>query len=559
LSQKKEFLFGEKPESLIRAEQNPTKYIDELEVNKTKELKIDEIWFDGMPSIPLSTDLVAIIGNKGSGKSALADIIGLVGKTKNSKAFSFLRDTKFRKPRPNRAESFSASITWKSGIKDGPIPLSENPNPSQSEKVKYIPQSYLETLCTETDEKKFSDELMKVIYSHVDESDKLGKHSLDELLAFKSEEINNGIQHQKKELSVINNNIAGLEEKKTPEYRSKIEDALKLKKEEYAAHKKNKLPKLIEPKKDDSVKKKQETINRDLTKIKAVAKVLDDKIETRKGERTNLALKLAGLQKFEQSLTNFREQYSKFKELYKEELSEYNIEFEKIVKLTVSDKIIGDNIKETKKRIQKIDDDLNVTKEGSLSFKQVENIKRIKELQSKLDEPTRKFQENQDKLKEWEEKDKEIIGTIEKQGTIKFYEGIIGFLNKNLQFEITKFKEKRNSIVKIIFAEKVKIVQVHKDLYKPVTAFISEYGDLMKDYKINLDVSIQLDNFHEKFFDYVSKGVKGSFIGENEGYNALNRITEGVNFNSEIEVLNHLDDLIHSLEQDMKMRLLKED
>ena len=543
---------GEKPVSIIRVEHNPTKYINELEINKISSSTLEEKWFDDLPSIPLNNGLVAIIGNKGNGKSALADILGLVGNTRNAVGFSFLNDNKFRKKRPNRSESFEAKIKWVNGTVDGPKLLSENLDKSLPEKVKYIPQSYLETLCTETDEKKFSEELKKVIFSHVDESEKLGKYSLDELVEYKSEEINKGILRLKNELSEINNEIEDLEVKSTPEYRSKIENALKLKKEEHEAHKKNKPTKVKEPKKDDSVKKKQKKINEKLANIKTALKDLDDKILERKETRKNLALKLARLQKFEQSLTNFREQYNKLKDQYEGELSEYNINFEKVVKLTVSKKVIEDSLRETKNSIHTIDDDLNEKKEGSLSFNRADNNKKIKELQGKLDEPTRKFQEYQDRLTAWAEKKKEIIGADDKQGSIKFYERIIKYLDNDLNSKILEKKKKRITTVKLIYTEKVSIVELYKDLYKPVTGFISEYGELMKDYKINLDVSIQLDNFHEKFFDYVSRGSKGSFIGADEGFTVLKQITEGVNFNSESEVLTFLDDILDHLEQDKR-------
>ncbi len=543
---------GEKPASLIRVEQNPTKYVSKLEINKLKTPALEEKWFENLSAIPLNTDLVAIIGNKGNGKSALADIIGLVGNTRNYEGFSFLTAKKFRKKRPNRAESFEAKIEWVNGAIDGPKLLSEDPDISLSEKVKYIPQSYLETLCTETDEKKFSEELKKVIFSHVDESEKLGKFSLDELIEFKAEEINKGIQLLINELSEINNSIEDLEVKLTPEYRSKIEHALKLKKEELEAHKKNKPAKVKEPKKDISVKQEQEKTNQELENLKAAQKKIEGSIIKRKETRKNLALKLAMLQKFEQSLDNFKDQYNRLKDQYETELADLNIDFEKVVKLTVSKKTIESEILGTKKEIEKIDNDLNDKNEDTLAFKHSKNNQKIKEIQSKLDEPSRKFQEYKDKLKDWKEKQNEIIGSKDKQSSVKFYEEIIKYLDKSLNSEITKQKSERLSKVKAIFLEKLKIAQHYKNLYKPVTEFITEYGDLMKEYKINLDVSIQLNNFDEKFFTYVSRGSKGSFIGMDEGYSVLNQITEGVNFNAEKDVLIFLNEIIEHLELDYR-------
>ncbi|MBI4263490.1 MAG: formate/nitrite transporter family protein, partial [Acidobacteria bacterium] len=55
--------------------QNKTKYIHEVRIAKTAGSPLQEIWFD-QTTVPFNYDLVAIIGNKGTGKSALADILG---------------------------------------------------------------------------------------------------------------------------------------------------------------------------------------------------------------------------------------------------------------------------------------------------------------------------------------------------------------------------------------------------------------------------------------------------------------------------------------------------
>ena len=543
---------GEIPPSKQRVEQNKTKYIKELNINKIKESTLDEIWFENTEPIPLNTDLVAIIGNKGNGKSAIADILGLLGNSKNHSVFSFLHKDKFRKARPNRAESFEASIEWENGTKDGPIILSKNPEEHWSEKVKYIPQSYLEKLCTETDEAKFSEELKNVIFSHVDASEKLGKYSLDELIEYKSEEINKGIQSLINELSEINHSIEGLEAKSTPEYRAQQEHALELKKEEQKEHKKTKPAKVKEPKKDSSVQQEQTKITKKVEELKEKQKEIETKLTEKKEQRKNHALQLAKLQKFEQSADNLKQQYEKLKEQYSEDLSEYDIKFEEILKLTFSKKVIETKIAETKNLIESIDKELNNQIEGSLSFNFTKNQKELKELQSKLDEPTRKYQEYLDKLKEWEDKDKELFGTEEQQGSIKFHESILKYLNEKLNIEISEEKQKRKILVKQIFKEKSKIVQLYKELYSPVTSFIGEYSQLMKEYPINLDVSIQLDNFHEKFFNYISRGSKGSFIGTEEGYITLSEVTEGVDFNNEESVFNFLDEIISLLGNDKR-------
>jgi hypothetical protein len=87
---------GDIPSSKKKLNQNPTRYIRKIEIIKT-DPSMKEVWFDTMPSITLNSKLVAIIGNKGNGKSAITDIIGLIGNSHNYEYFSFLRSTKFLK------------------------------------------------------------------------------------------------------------------------------------------------------------------------------------------------------------------------------------------------------------------------------------------------------------------------------------------------------------------------------------------------------------------------------------------------------------------------------
>ncbi len=543
---------GEMPDSILRVKEDPTKYIKEVKIGKVDGSSLDEIWFDELKPIELNSELVSIIGNKGSGKSALADTIGLLGNTHNKEGFTFLCDTKFKRKRPNKSESFYAILKWENGVEEASKFLSEDTDISLSEKVKYIPQNYLESLCTETDEKKFSEELKKVIFSHVDDSEKLDKHSLDELMDFKSEEINRGIGQIQREIADLNKKIAELESKKTPEYRSKIENALKIKKEELDAHKKNKPKAIKEPTKDKNVKKEQIQINSTLVRLKSLSTELNNQIIAKKACRKNSALKLASVQRFEQSMINFKNQYKLLKEQYESELKEYKIDFNKIVKLTIGNKLITDEINETKKVINQIDDELNPSIVNSTADKYLKNTNKIKKLQGKLDEPARKFQDYNDKLEQWINKKKIIIGNSKEQNTIKFFEGILKYLDNEINIEIEYKKSERSKKVDEIYQRKIKIVKLYKDLYSPITQFISEYGDLMKDYRINMDVSTQLDNFEDKFFNIISRGLKGSFIGTNDGIKTLRNITDGVDFNSDTQLKEFHDSIILHLVKDQR-------
>ncbi|MHB0867740.1 MAG: PHP domain-containing protein [Thermoleophilia bacterium] len=78
---------GPEPPALDRQRTNSTRYCDLISFKKESESTLDEHWFSG--DVPLNNGLVAVIGNMGSGKSALADSLGLVGNSQRESYFSF--------------------------------------------------------------------------------------------------------------------------------------------------------------------------------------------------------------------------------------------------------------------------------------------------------------------------------------------------------------------------------------------------------------------------------------------------------------------------------------
>ena len=134
---------GDEPEILKRVRNNKTKYIHSFAIRKEKGAILDEIWFSENPEIVINPGLVSIIGNKGGGKSSIADTLGLLGNTQQSSHFSFLNPTKFKDKKDNKAKHFKATMKWESG---DPIEknLNDEVDSSAVETIKCIPQNYLE-------------------------------------------------------------------------------------------------------------------------------------------------------------------------------------------------------------------------------------------------------------------------------------------------------------------------------------------------------------------------------------------------------------------------------
>ena len=136
---------GRIPPKLEHIRSNRTRYIESIEIGRQQGSDLSENWFD--VKVPLNPGLVAIIGNQGMGKSALADAVALCGDSVVDD-FSFLTPDKFC-DRENRAASFEATLTWMGG---GSVTrsLSSVGHREGVERVRYVPQGFFERVTNET-------------------------------------------------------------------------------------------------------------------------------------------------------------------------------------------------------------------------------------------------------------------------------------------------------------------------------------------------------------------------------------------------------------------------
>ena len=239
---------GRMPPKLEIVHSEPTRFIDKLAIRRAVGADVTDAWFDCQVS--LSPDMVAIIGNKGSGKRALADIIALAGNALcDAQHFSFLTKNRFCERNGKLAKHFEVAIEWADGT-EGTISLNAKTDINGVELVRYIPQTYLEKVCTEMEpgqESEFQMELRKVIFSHISTADRLDKETLDELIRYKTEELNAQIDNARREITRVNSEMIRLEEKGSGAHRAQIEAALAVKRQELKAHVENKPPPVEQP------------------------------------------------------------------------------------------------------------------------------------------------------------------------------------------------------------------------------------------------------------------------------------------------------------------------
>jgi ABC-type lipoprotein export system ATPase subunit len=542
---------GTVPPQLERVRSNPTKYIRSIEIKRKATATITEKWFNN--DIPLNPGLVAIIGNKGKGKSALTDIIGLLCNTRQHENFTFLSGDNFRQQRDNKARHFQATLTLESGTSIGKG-LEEMVDERQPELVKYIPQNFLEKICTQLgkiEESEFDRELKKVIFSHVESAYRLGQASLDDLIAYRATEANQKSDLLKQELHRINEQIIALEGKAEPEFRKRIENLLDKKSQELTAHESSRPSPVAKPENDPV---RESTIAETSTAIEAAkARLLTAEANIRNGtrERANLVQLIATADRVTARLDNLNRQIQTFFSESKADFESLGLSFDRV--LSVS----WDRAQLTDRRQALVDDQervnlsLDPSESGSLLQNKEQIEREIKALEDALDEPNQRYQAYETTQRAWEAQRLGIIGNKDSLDTIAYYQAQLEDLD-GIPSQLQLASEARLAKAKEIHEVIRGLADTYRELYAPVNRFI-ETRTLAKDkFQLNFEVGIVDVGFQEKFFESISQGSTGTFCGVEPGSKALKAILTRQNFNTEAGTETFLNEISSALKTDQR-------
>ena len=541
---------GDNPPKLQYAELNRTKFIRSVKVAKKEDSKLAETWFD--VEIPLNPDLVAIIGNKGSGKSALADVIALAGDTKNHRSFSFLNTARFRDPRSKFAQHFVGTLTWRDGL-DNSRELDKDPEPSSVERVKYLPQRYLETLCNELGaggSATFDAELRMIIYSHVPAEDQLGQPSMDALLKFKVAEINKAVEALRVRISEINSEVIEADARLFPEFKKGLSERLVTKRAEFAALEES-MPKQVEdpnasPEALEESKQAAAWIDSLEKQLEAVR---DEEAQLREAKST-AAKRQATARRIAQALANQKKQNDAFEGELKQLMGELGVEIPitALFEVRIDAKPVDEFVRAMQAEIDSIDERLQSAEPGSLLKKRDEISTSIADAKSKLGERQRLFVLYKEELAKWEKAKAEILGPVDKQGTIAWLESEIELLAE-LPGRLRVLKEQRAELSKEIHGLIRSMVDEFQRLYLPVQAFVKSASQMDMNLPLEFHVRIEETGFLDQFLGKLNRQVRGTFSGVDESNQLLRRMLQEASFSEPGDALafaERIDQAMHS-------------
>jgi len=544
---------GDEPEIFKRVRDHKTRYISRVSFNKEAGSPLKELWFEKCGTISLNPQLVAIIGNKGSGKSALSDTIGLLGNTKQQFHFSFLRKEKFCDPKDNKAEQFSAGLEWADGFEQK-LPLSAQvKTDTEIEMVAYKPQNYLERICSdEVEGKEFNEELRAVIFSHVEHAERLGCASLEELITAKTNEKKAAIEIIKKAIDSLNVDIIKLERMLHPNYKKELENKLKLKEAERLG-----IEKPLEVKKPDAT---DPTRRAEIEKINSSMVIKQSEIEGHtasigklRTEKTNLAKSINDIGTLLQKLVNFQQQFDTFHAECDSLCSRLGVDFEKIAKLELNTVDIEAIKTSALARLPEVNEELSEDNKKGPVWRLNQAKAELEKLKAALDQDNKNYQQYLNEVEEWKRKCAAIEGNENdpEEGTIRHYKSTLKRIDESIPNELEGLKAKRSEKIREIYNKLDELKEDYELLYASVKEFMKSAPFSEPDrFLLDFNVSIQCKDFSRRFFNYVAQNKKGSFYGAEEGKARLRSMLDVADFNTYEGLRMFLEALQNSLIKD---------
>jgi AAA15 family ATPase/GTPase len=537
---------GDEPPERARIAAHPTKYIDRIHLQKVAGSKLAEEWFNG--TVPINPGLVAIIGNKGGGKTALAEALELLGNCESAGSFSFLSASKFRQSKNNKAREFEATMTWRNGH---PVTrkLSDPTDPELPRDVSYIPQSYLEEICNEVNNvpgSQFDSELKSVIFSHVAKHKKLNAESLEELIQFQTEPIEERIETLRSELHEINGRILELEARSSSSNHQMLLNLKASKEREVEAHDKLKPTEVLKPEADPAQQAVMEAIGQQIAEANTQRDTLQESIRTSDGAKKTAATQVASAARVVQLLQNFTSAHQTLLRNLENDCKVLGIDAAKLITVVVDRTALtavnGAAVKllgEEDAKIAATNTELKTLKES------------IDELTEQLDAPNSAYQRYAEALREWTERRTELVGEANARDTLSYVEAQIKELD-DVPNQLTAAQTARTEKVKEIFAQIEAIVAIYRELYHPVQEFILFHPVAKAQFQMEFDASIIASGWEDAILAKVNQGRKGSFCGVEDGKRALKEMIEQADFQTSIGVMEFCGDLLARFERDFR-------
>jgi ABC-type lipoprotein export system ATPase subunit/outer membrane murein-binding lipoprotein Lpp len=574
---------GAEPEVLARVRERKTRYIESLHVTCVDGYREEQhgAWFRD-EQIVLGKELVAIIGNKGSGKSAVTDIIGLLGNSHNQSSrgqsaqkveelFSFLNRDKFLKG--GCAKHFHGTLNWYEGEPDRRH-LDAQIASHYPEKVEYLPQRYLERICANIADDEFRATLNEVIFRYVKKQDQYGRTSLDDLIRYLSQQAEDDIAQKSHELRKANLSVSAVEGKLTDDYRKEVEERLRLKKQELEAH----ATTPPEEKPNPSVTAQAGSVGTArIDELSTEIARLGEQIDALEAEQIAVSQSAEQLRQVKQSIERAAENLSSLNERHQSVLAAAGLSFADIVNLRLDYTSLDAAVAQKTARLEHIrallldqndiaaiqaEDQISVEKAREQAAARSIRVRRSaleaekRELVERLGKPAREYQEYLTAMRLWTERERELRGDPQMPGP-ETLNGLERELNKVITeypLEVASARVERARISKEIFLKRRGLTQFYRTVKESIDVEIAKCRQHLGEYDISIEAGLRFSpSFFDEFLKFINLAGVGSFRGQEEGRAMLRQFTDSVtDWQDEHQVFSAINAIANALHFDQR-------
>jgi ABC-type lipoprotein export system ATPase subunit len=542
---------GEKPPKLEWVANNPTKIIKSVAIRPSED-KVCTEWFDC--EMDMNSGLVAVIGNKGSGKSALADIIALGGDASCKKEdYSFLVKEKFLGLGVRTASGFSVSLTWGDGNAFQPVTLNENVDELRQEKVTYLPQSYLEKLCTDTKSDSFQVELERVIFSRLDETHKGSSANFKELLSARSSVHDEKIASLKRQILEVNEQIIQLRHKLSEKFKKEIANQLADKTNQLNAHDTIKPVEIENPDKGSTPSVSEQELTESARVKQTELDQVNSEILEALRRLTSIRQDIQTIKQLQGRLTNFKETFNELKSDLTPSLEALELSFDDLMSVELDLDPLNRRLVELEKQEADFSNKLNNEEATGLPKKREAIESALIDIRAKMDAPNKAYLKYLTDLKNWEQERIEITGSEEEKptGTIEALKEAQDFIDNKALGILAEKQDTRASLATKLHAELIMIISDQNELYQPVKDLASNNPIIKQRLGFDFHSQLAQRNLKNNFLELVDKSRRGSFYGqESDVY--FGELMSGVDFSSIDDILKFLQIVEDNLYEDRR-------
>lgn len=545
------FCLDDEPPAVGRLGRNRTRYVKSMSFALKASMPAGDKWLQG--DVPLNPGLVAVIGNKGSGKSALADCLGLLGACGTSSSFSFLEPNRFCNPKTGRAQYVDGTVHWHDGAPRTRV-LNETVGPDEPERVKYLPQNFVEKVCNDLASPgggEFERELKKVVFSKVPKPEQLEKRSLDELVQYRTQEIRREADSLAAGLVELAEERSALEDRLDPTVKSAIEKRIAQVQEQINSHDATK-PLEVKPPAEDAGTAAQAKERMDaLERLRKDRETAAAAIKDNESEVAAQQLRAAQAEKLLDKLKNLETEFQRRKTDLAPDAAALGLDAATLVSLQVNRtpiETVRDSALAARNAAKKLLDD---PLPNGLRAKSKHLDEQIKAAQVQMDRPNQEYQTYLEKLGVWEATLAKLNGSAEDPNSLLGLQADLAAL-ASVPTEISEVTIKLEGIAAEIHKQRVAEANVYRELYEPVQKFVDEHTLAKEQLKMEFRVDLIEEGFVETLVSHINQQRLGSFSGVAEGRDVAGKLAAPVDWADWNAVERFLRDVFDHLHNDRR-------